>query len=157
MINVTSTFLLVLVAGLSLAALAPVVLGYKPVVVASGSMEPAIKVADVVLTTPSDGTGLDRGTVINYEYGDTTRLHRIVATTEDGYQTAGDANRSADGELVAPSDVRGVGAVVVPFVGLPAVWVERAQWLHVGLALAVLAAALYTSRARWVEPEPLLP
>ncbi len=153
-IHVLSTFVLVLLAGLGLAASAPALLGYEPVVVVSGSMEPAIRVADVVLTRPSDGRDLDNGTVINYEHEDGTRLHRIEATTDSGYRTAGDANLSSDSELVAPSQVRGVGTVVVPFVGMPALWVERGQWLYLIAAVIAVAAALYTSRMRMTELRP---
>lgn len=145
-LNVVATFVLVLFAGLGLAASAPALLGYDPVVVVSGSMEPTIMVADVVLTRPSDGVDLASGTVINYEYEDDTRLHRIESTTENGYRTAGDANMTSDAEVVTPSQVRGVGTVVVPFVGVPALWFERGQWLYLVGAVLVIAGAIYASR-----------
>jgi len=153
-LNVVATFVLVLFAGLGLAVSAPMLVGYDPVVVVSGSMEPAIRVADVVLTRPSDGVDLASGTVINYDHEGATRLHRIESTTENGYRTAGDANLTSDSELVAPSQVRGVGAVVVPFVGMPALWVERGQWLYIIAAVVVVAAVLYSSRIRMTELRP---
>lgn len=152
-LNATSIFVVFLIAGLAAAATAPVLAGYGSVVVTSGSMEPSIKVADVVLTTSTDGEGLERGTVIDYELDGGTRLHRITATIGAAYRTAGDANPSADSELVSPSQVRGVGAVVVPFVGAPRIWLSDGRWLHLGAALVVLVAAMYMSRTGWIEDD----
>lgn len=159
LVNATAIFLIVLAAGLVIAASAPQLLGYEPIVVISGSMEPAIRVADVVVTAPSDGTDLGEGAVINFAHEDAMRLHRIAAVTPDGYRTSGDANRVADTEIVAPSQVHGVGVVVVPFVGLPATWAQNGQWHWLAATGSVLAAAAYTSRARWVarRKDPLRP
>ena len=146
-----STFVVVLVVGLALLATAPIMFGYEPVAVVSGSMEPAIKMADVVLTAPSDRQGLDAGTVINFEQDGTTRLHRISEVTDQGYRTVGDANPTPDTPLVAPSQIRGVGTLVIPFVGLPRLWLAEGQWLRLALAVVTVVAALYMSRARWVD------
>ncbi|MCP3910971.1 MAG: signal peptidase I [Actinomycetia bacterium] len=151
-VNAVATFALVLVAGLAVAAVAPRLIGYRSVVVVSGSMEPAIRTSDVVVTSPSDGVGLGEGAVINFEYGGETRLHRIAAVTSEGYRTAGDANRVADSELVSPSQVHGVGIVVVPFIGLPARWAADRQWAPLAASLVALVATSYLSRARWSEP-----
>ncbi len=151
-VNAIATFVVIVVAGLVVVATAPRLFGYGSVVVVSGSMEPAIRVADVVVTSPSDGADLGEGAVINFDYGDETRLHRIEAVTPQGYRTSGDANRVADSELVTPSQVRGVGIVVVPFVGLPAMWAQDRQWGRLGATLVLLVAAMSVSRARWTEP-----
>lgn len=150
-VNTMGTFALVLVAGLIIAAVAPRLFGYESVVVVSGSMEPGIRVADVVVTAPTDGTNLAEGSVINFDHEDGTRLHRISAVEPDGvYRTAGDANQTPDSGTVAPAEVRGVGVVVVPFVGLPATWLQRGEWLPLGLSIAALLAAAYVSRSSWV-------
>lgn len=149
--SVVATFTLVLVAGLAVTATAPRLFGYGSVVVTSGSMEPSIHKADAVVTAPSDGTGLDEGTVINFDRDGGRVLHRIALVTPNGYRTAGDANPSPDSELVRPAQVRGVGIVVVPFVGLPAVWAAEGRWLPLAAALAGLMACLYMSRGSWLD------
>ena len=149
--NTVATFVLVLAAGLVVAGAAPRLFGYESVVVVSGSMSPSIRMADVVVTSPSDGLDLAEGTVINFDLEGATRLHRIEAIAEDGYRTIGDANATADSELVAPSQIRGVGVVVVPFVGLPATWFERGEWVLLGFTILALAGAVYMSRARWAD------
>lgn len=151
-VNAGATFVLLLVAGLALLATVPRAIGYEPVVVTSGSMRPSIDVGDVVVTTPSDGESLDEGSVINFELEDGTRMHRLVEVTGDGYRTAGDANAGADSDLVAPSAVRGIGTVVVPFAGLPNLWVQTGRWGQLFVSIVLLTACLYLSRAAWVEP-----
>jgi signal peptidase I len=149
--NALATFVLMLALGLAIAAVAPGLLGYEPVVVVSGSMEPAIRVADVVVTTPSDGDQLTKGAVINFDNDDATLLHRITAVTDQGYRTSGDANRASDSGVVSPDRVRGVGVVVVPFVGLPALWAEQGEWLPLVALLLALVVAGYMSRSGWVD------
>ena len=149
--NAVATFILVLSLGLITAATAPRLLGFGSVVVASGSMEPAIRIADVVVIAPSDGTELGEGAVIDFDHPDGPRLHRIVAVTAAGYRTAGDANRSPDPSVVVPSQVNGVGIVVVPFVGLPKLWFDEGRWFPLVATLAVLTGALYTGRSDWAD------
>lgn len=151
--NLVATFVLVLLAGLAVIASTPRLLGYRPVVVTSGSMEPAIHRADVVVTKPSDGADLRDGTVIDFVVGDDSVLHRITEVTPEGYRTAGDANRSADSTPVLPAQIRGIGVVVVPFIGLPAIWAGDGRWLHlVGLA-ALLVVCMYVARSRFLDPD----
>lgn len=153
-LNAVSTFVVVLLAGLMVAATAPWLLGYRPVVVTSGSMEPTIQVADVVVTSPSNGHGLGEGAVISHDNDGVDRMHRIAAVTDDGYRTIGDANRTADSGIVTAAEVNGVGVVVVPFVGLPRIWLDHGQWVPLGLTLVLLVSALHMSRLRWVDPRP---
>jgi len=149
--NAAAIFMLVLAAGLIVAGAAPRLFGYEPVVVVSGSMSPSIRIADVVVTSPSDGLDLATGTVINFDYEGAMRLHRIEALAANGYRTGGDANTVPDSEIVTPSQIRGVGVVVVPFIGLPATWFEQGRWGLLGLTVLGLVGAVYMSRARWAN------
>lgn len=85
-----------------LLALAPVV-GYVAFVVAPGtaaftvasnSMSPAIPAGSVVYV--HDTGEYDPGDVITYRRGGRAVTHRIVAETDGGYVTAGDANEAPD-------------------------------------------------------------
>ena len=124
--------------------------GWTPMVVTSGSMQPSINPGDIVLSgTPEDrGEGLEEGTVITFAdpvRAGGTLTHRIERVNEDGtYETRGDANPASDSYEVPPSDVQGVGRLLIPAVGLPKVWLERgdlammALWT-VGTGLALWA------------------
>src|SRR5437667_12801707 len=82
--------LLSIMAGLAFFTLAPAAIGWRPTVVVSGSMMPAVHVGDVVLTSPlhaSDAAKLPLGSVVMA--ADPTRpvgslLHRVVDRTPDG-------------------------------------------------------------------------
>lgn len=125
--------------------------GWTPMVVTTGSMQPAINPGDIVMSgAPDDaGRGLEVGTVITFE--DPARpggllTHRIARVNDDGtYATRGDANTVADSYQVKPRDVRSVGRLLIPGVGLPRVWVEDgnlamlAVWIT-GTLLALWAA-----------------
>lgn len=133
------------------------VVGWDPMIVMTGSMEPSINPGDIVMAgTPEDGgRGLEDGTVITF--ADPVRpggrlTHRIESVNADGtYKTRGDANADADSYRVEPDDIEGVGRLLIPAVGLPRVWLERGDlalmglWV-VGTLLAMWAALRPTRR-----------
>lgn len=110
-------------------------LGWDPVVVTSGSMQPRIRPGDVVLLERGDTSDLGLGSVVTFEdpaAPGTLTTHRISGVNPDGtYRTRGDANRVADSTPVQPEAVKGVGKLLVPFVGLPVTWLAGAAGLFV--------------------------
>jgi signal peptidase I len=73
-------------------------------------------------------------------------LHRVVRRQDDGsLVTRGDANVADDSSPVSPDAVVAVPRLRVPYVGLPALWLEegeRRRLLAAGLALLVCALPL---------------
>ncbi len=137
-------------------ALLPLLWGWRPVVVTSGSMAPSVRTGDVVVAAPYDGQELRPGTVIVFTQGEKLVTHRISAIQPDGtYLTAGDANQGQDSSPVAPSQVEGFGRMLVPTVGLPVAWVGNGDWypmawfgvMLVGFGLFVRARR--GKRIRW--------
>lgn len=152
-LGVLSMFSLIVTVGLIGMVLGAWALGYRPVVVTSGSMAPAIRQGDVVITREVEGPkALGTQTVINFEApdGSGNRLHRIVEVTPDGYRTKGDNNPVADTETIPPTAVRGTGVVLAPFAGFVPLWFYRGQWLFVALSIAGLVAVATMSRRRWM-------
>lgn len=149
MVNAVGTFVSAMVASLLMLALTPAVLGYDPVVVMSGSMGPALRTSDVVVLGQPVGR-YPVGAVIDFRTGDGSRIHRIVEVTDSGYRTKGDANPTPDIELVADTDVRGVGMMVVPLVGIPQVLIAQGLWAQLVGLILVLAIALRVTPRRWV-------
>lgn len=96
-------------------AACPTIFGYSTAVIASGSMEPALSVDDLILNHAQDDYA--GGDIITFRSGSSLTTHRIVEVTEDGYVTQGDANNAADLDTVPPDAV--VGRVVgkIPHVG----------------------------------------
>jgi signal peptidase len=124
------------------------VVGWKPMVVTTGSMQPAINPGDIVLTAPPEpDIRLDVGTVITFEDpanpGELI-THRIDTINPDGtYTTRGDANSSADSYQVAAEEVTGVGRLLVPAVGLPRVWLDQGRVAILGAWVVATVLAFW--------------
>ncbi len=139
------------VIGTLLVTFVPILFGWRPYVVESGSMEPRIDVGDVVLaapvSTPQDLVG--RVTVFtDPDYPTRIKTHRVVSLDVNGdLVTKGDANPTNDPQPVPMRDVRGLGRLLVSFAGLPLVWLRTGQWILLALFLAsVLLAGYAVSR-----------
>jgi signal peptidase len=150
--RVAAALVLTVLAGLVVAALAPQLSGCSAHVVTSGSMAPRVDPGDVVVTRPVTAAELRTGQVLLF--ADPRRpggllLHRLVSFDASGdLVTRGDANQSADSVHVAPSSVRGLALLRVPWVGLPAVWRAEGRPGAIAAVAAVLAgAAVFVSQA----------
>lgn len=112
------------------------ILGWSPLVVVSGSMEPLIKAGDVVLIEEV-GHLVEPGTVVAFDDGNGLVVHRVVDVGSDGvYTTQGDANRQPDSTPIDQERIAGQGRLLVPYIGLSRVvgWV---WWAAIGLLAAV--------------------
>lgn len=145
------------VVGCLAVTLLPILIGWRPYVVESGSMEPRIHVGDVVLASPNQDPQqlLGRVTVFtDPAKPENTKTHRVVQIAPDGtLVTKGDANPTPDSVHVPMSDVRGLGRLLVRFVGLPLIWLQTQEWLWLLLLVASLIGSAYVvSRDHEEEP-----
>ena len=133
-----------------LAVVGAAVPGWNATVVASSSMEPAVRRGDVVIFGRSEMSEVGVGTVIVFSDHGTSMVHRVVKVNEDAtLTTKGDANPSADTSHVTDDDLSGTGFLLVPWVGLPRMW-----WLEGNralVALAVLITLLALRSSRWAS------
>lgn len=139
-------------------AVVAVTTGWQPIVITSGSMAPTLKPGDVLMVDEHPDDLVGQRTVITFE---TPRgnggliTHRVweVLANDHLYITKGDANPSPDTDTVSPDQVRGVGRLVVPLVGLPVVWTEEGNSAALGataiLSLAALSLAFRNARRSW--------
>lgn len=114
--------LVMLVALLLLASLAPISGNYKVKVVKSGSMEPAIKTGGIVVIKPSKTYIV--GDIITFGQDTKTQIpttHRIVSKDGTGpqitFRTKGDANDAEDPAPAKLADVKGRVILTVPYLG----------------------------------------
>jgi signal peptidase I len=145
-----------------IAALVLVLLGFRPLVIRSGSMVPTYGVGDVVLVDQVRADELRAGDVASLEYypeyGESL-THRVRSVREvDGrvdVETRGDANDSSENWSV-PADAL-VGRVVasIPAIGAPATLVRTATVpLVIGVVVvAIVLAVLLRGR----RPGPTAP
>jgi signal peptidase len=110
---------LLVVCSLVLWSLAPVVVGWRPSVIVTGSMLPLIKPGDVVVADPGARPRRGQIVLVADREAPTGRLaHRVVAINPDGTLiTKGDANPTPDSVRHRVSDVVGVVRLVVPRAG----------------------------------------
>lgn len=138
-------------AGLLVWAVLPAVVGWQPTVVLSGSMQPAIRTGDVVVTRELPPGELRPGHVLLAEDPSGSGgllLHRYDSSEDGAIVLRGDANEAADSAPVTAEAVHGVGVLRVPWVGLPYAWLVGAQYLPLALTLLGLAACVRLARVR---------
>jgi signal peptidase I len=135
----------------------PLVLGWVPLTVLSGSMEPAVPTGSQVVVEPLEGeqdvARLGVGDVVTFmpRPGDATLVtHRIVQVAHDGegrrsFTTRGDANAAPDQEVLTATQLRGVVRYHVPWAGYAANVLDPGQ-KRGGI---VLAAAALIGYALW--------
>ncbi len=86
----------------------PVIFGYKPLVVLSGSMEPKLKEGGIIYYKKTDIDKLKVGDIITFKInGNTIVSHRIEKINENTFVTKGDANNTVDREEVPFDDYLG--------------------------------------------------
>ena len=134
-------------------AFVPAVFGWQATVVQTGSMRPHVDPGDVVVTSPwSYADPVPLGGVISFrspaeaesDGTEKIRLHRIVGVNEGGtFVTAGDANAEVDSTPLTREQITGQARILVPFIGLPSLWIGTAQ------ARPLLLWSLFTVLALW--------
>jgi signal peptidase len=110
-------------------------LGWKPYVVTSESMAPAMNAGDVVLVDPQ-ATSLAVYEIVTYTDPRGLVTHRVIAQAEDGtYTMKGDANQRVDARAVERRQVIGPVRLILPSVGWPVVQVRTHPFKVAGVAL----------------------
>ncbi len=117
----------------------PIIFGYKPLIVLSGSMEPTYKVGSIVYYHKVSMSELKVGDPITYVLEDGTYItHRIVNIEEDSIETRGDANNTSD-PLVSYEQVMGkVAKVNIPVVGYCYEYFLKYHTIIIGILIIIL-------------------
>jgi signal peptidase I len=129
----------------------PLLVGWSSYLIETGSMRPSIRPGDVVITSPNPDLDQLGGRVITFDSPSVDGqvvTHRVVEIADDGrMRTKGDANPSADSATITLDSVRGMGRLLVKYVGLPKVWWQEREVLPLALFLLSLLAA--AAAIRW--------
>ena len=126
-------------------AVLPSMIGFHPVVVLSGSMEPTLRVGDIAVTRPVDPLTLGVGDVVTYHSRTGLTTHRIVDVEQTGsgraFQMKGDANDTVDRELVPDDKVVAKLAYRIPLIGYLMVFADSTEGMAslIGGPLVILA------------------
>lgn len=129
----------------------PELFGYSQLVVTSGSMEPAFSAGDMIVVHAEDEYALGDIVTFRNESGSLV-THRIVAITEGGFVTKGDANNVEDEELLTAESIVGKLVCCVPMIGSFLLFLRTpvgvGALVIVGFLLVELPALLGTVREK---------
>lgn len=145
------------------------ILGHKPLVVVSGSMEPSIMTNSIVVVKQAPETGYDLDTVdlkdevILFKMGDNYVIHRVVDIDENGILTKGDNNNVDDGYIEDLGEIKGTVILtmnwIVPIVSVITVITKGfmsaplPQKIIVGLIVLVSLVAVIKLIKYYKKPE----
>lgn len=121
----------------------PMPFGVGSAVVLSGSMEPTLRVNDLVLVKAAEDYAVDD--VVVYQSGNDLIIHRIVEKDGETFVTQGDANNTADSPI-GLSAIKGRMILSVPYIGLAIRLLQTTPGKLVLIALAILL--LHRSRTK---------
>lgn len=124
----------------------PDVLGYKPMIVLSGSMETSIYTGDLVFVKMVDTNTLKENDIIAFRNEtNTVTTHRIVELVKENgntlFRTKGDNNNAEDAKLVQANEVEGVYAFKISGLGDVLMFLKEPKSLII-LLLATLVLGL---------------
>jgi signal peptidase len=151
-----------LVALLLAAAFVPTIFGLESLVVASGSMTPAMAVGSVAMTHEVDARSISAGDIISFRHRGVaeTTTHRVIGVKTQGSQviftTKGDANGAPDPEPVVVDGKIHKVEYVIPAAGY-AVRYARTPLGVVVLFLIPLAGLAFERRKRGRHVPPNAP
>lgn len=119
--NFLSTIVLICIIGFLLIA-SPMVAGYKPVMVLSGSMEPAFHVGSVIYYKQTPFSQIQVGDPLTFYAGEDGAMvtHRVIEKDEQAqeFRTQGDANETPDPNPVSFDRVAGKAtSFCIPYAG----------------------------------------
>lgn len=104
---------------------------YEPIAILSNSMSPAFNRGDVVIfkkLKDDELKELSNYSTIIYKIDEQYIAHRIVNKIEENgttlFQTKGDNNNAPDFDLVQISQIKGVYAFHIKYIGFPTVWLH---------------------------------
>ena len=142
--------LVVLAVLLAVALVGVRLVGLKPFVVLSGSMEPTYHVGSLIYVKDVDYKTLKVGDPITYMISsDTVVTHRIIEVLVDEedpetirYFTQGDANESPDGSSVHYKNIIGKPVFSIPGLGYVSSYIQNPPGTYVAIAAAAVLILL---------------
>ncbi|MDD5037999.1 MAG: signal peptidase I [Dehalococcoidales bacterium] len=94
--------------------------GYDLLFIRSQSMEPSVKMGDLIVTGPQGGPingDIQPGMIVTYQHGDETITHRVLSVEGETLTMKGDNLEHPDPWPVTLSDVKGIYLFKIPLVG----------------------------------------
>ena len=113
----------------------------------SGSMEPEYHVGSIIYLSKVTPENMKVGDPVTYDTHGITVTHRIIEVKNDPeygilYRTQGDANNTADGGHISPSQIRGKPVFTIPFLGYVANFVQNPPGIYLSIGGCIILLIL---------------
>lgn len=117
----------------------PILWGYKPLVIISGSMEPILKVGGILYYKEISTQDYKNNDIVVFKSTKYLISHRIVEITDDGFITKGDANKNIDSNKVYFNKALGKGTNwSIPYIGYYADFIYKNKWILVIILIILI-------------------
>lgn len=146
--NFVTTAVLIVLLSLVAIMYVPKFMGFNPMIVLSGSMEPTYHVGSLLYVKGTDTDKIKVGDPITFYLDDNETLvtHRVIKIDEEtkAFYTQGDANEVEDGSAISPDKVLGVPVFNIPKIGYVADKISgmSGKIMYVTIIVAVLILML---------------
>lgn len=118
---------------------APKALGYTPLVVLTGSMEPTYKVGTILYYHSVSENNLKVGDVITFNSNNQIVTHRINGIKNNLYETKGDANTTPDAKLVEYKNIVGkIAPIAIPILGYAINFLNSHLYVVIGAVIIMI-------------------
>lgn len=115
-----------------------ILLGIRPMIVMSGSMEPDIKTGSLVfVNTKAEFSKIRVNDVITYRLLDSYITHRVTEITEHGLKTKGDANGTEDFGIITEKNFYGKKTGYIPYAGYILFYLKKNLILIIAAVITV--------------------
>src|SRR5271157_3840796 len=161
------TWIVIVLVGVMLVWGSTGLLGFRPSVVASGSMTPSLNVGDLAITVPANLQTIKHGDIIQYLRNNEFIMHRVVGVESINgatfFITKGDANNVLDAP-VSQDAVTGKVLYIIPKLGWVSIYLKTtaetsfnflSKNLSIALTTIVLAIATLSFPVYRYENRPL--
>lgn len=146
-VDVLSDFIYIVILLYAFVAI-PYLFGFKPMIVATDSMNDAYSKGSIVYYRKTAESNLKEGDVITFTYEGSTELitHRINAINGDKYQTKADSSDIPDPILVSYSEIKGeVSKIYLPYLGTVFKYITSHIYLVIVAGLILIAEFILNS------------
>ena len=150
--TVISSTIYILIAVAIIIALVPMIVGFRPVVVLSGSMEPTYPVGSVIYYKALAYEDIAVGDAITFKIGGgALATHRVIEKDDEvqEFMTKGDNNPTEDVNPIAYANVAGKTAkIAIPYAGTLATYLKEIPIIIMIGAVLIICSLLAPSKSK---------
>ena len=144
--TIISSTIYIIIALAIIIALLPMIVGFRPVVVLSGSMEPTYPVGSVIYYKAAEYKDINVGDAITFGIGENSlATHRVIGKDDANQElrTKGDNNPTEDPNPVLYTNVAGKTAkLAIPYAGIISTYLKEIPVIIIIAAVLIICSIL---------------